>query len=198
MIVVDSTSGAPVALADVRIAPEGATPVPAIRVTTDTIGRATAVVPDDERLLITVRRLGYEPATLPIAPSAEDDMLVIALAASAARLAPTITRAEPRTRRLELAGFYEREQRNTGGTFLDSAAIAKRKPYDLYSLLKPYMHDCTALFLDGLLWQRSRDVKIEDVLAVEIYHSNSEAPVQFANPMESLNRCGSIAIWLRF
>ena len=80
---------------------------------------------------------------------------------------------------------------------LDSAAIAKRNPADLYSLLKPYLHDCTIIYVDGVLLPIP-NLRIEDVLAVEIYRSNNQAPPQFANPMESLNRCGTIVIWRRF
>jgi hypothetical protein len=98
---------------------------------------------------------------------------------------------------LEVTGFYER--RHIGpGTFLDSAAIAKQKPWDLLSLLRPYLRGCTMIFVDGMRLVALRDVKIEDVLAIEIYKSNEQAPPQFANPIESLNRCGSIVVWRRF
>ena len=54
------------------------------------------------------------------------------------------------------------------------------------------------IFVDGMRLVALRDVKIEDVLAIEIYKSNEQAPPQFANPIESSSRCGSIVVWRRF
>jgi hypothetical protein len=50
----------------------------------------------------------------------------------------------------------------------------------------------------GNFQEALRDVKVEDVLAIEIYRSNEQAPPQFANPIESMGRCGSIVVWRRF
>lgn len=32
---------------------------------------------------------------------------------------------------------------------------------------------------------------------IEIYRSNEDAPAQFHNPYEGLQRCGSIVVWQR-
>lgn len=198
LVVIDSVSGAPVSYADVRVVGgEHGSAATVTRLATDTTGHGTLAVADDESLLISIRRLGFQPVTLPVSPGTTDDMLIVALAPSPALLAPTITRAEQETRRLQLNGFYDRRTSSHGGTFLDSAAIAKRKPNDLYSLLKPYLHDCTMIYVDGMRFP-APNLRLEDVLAVEIYRSNNQAPPQFANPVESLNRCGSIVIWRRF
>ena len=66
------------------------------------------------------------------------------------------------------------------------------------SLLRPYLRGCTMIFVDGMRLVSLRDVKVEDVLAIEIYKSNEQAPPQFANPIESSSRCGSIVVWRRF
>ena len=71
-------------------------------------------------------------------------------------------------------------------------------PYDLLSLLRPYLHGCTMIFVDGMRLLALRDLKVQNVLAIEIYNSNLQAPPQFANPIESMSRCGSIVIWRRF
>ncbi len=194
-IVIDSVTGAAVPLADVRLAGAGARSPK--RLTTDTVGHLVAATADGDQLLISVRRIGFAPVELLIVPTYSDTSFVIALAPTAAILAPTITQAEVRTHRLEVTGFYER--RDVGpGTFLDSAAITDKKPYDLLSLLRPYLRGCTMIFVDGMRLLSLRDVKIEDVLAVEIYNSNPQAPPQFANPIEGMGRCGSIVVWRRF
>jgi hypothetical protein len=132
-----------------------------------------------------------------LAATAADTSFVIALSPTAARLAPTVTQADRTTHQLEVLGFYER--RHVGpGTFLDSAAIADKKPYDLMSILRPYLHGCTMIYIDGMRLLALRDVKVQDVIAIEIYKSNLQAPPQFANPIESVSRCGSIVIWRRF
>ena len=54
------------------------------------------------------------------------------------------------------------------------------------------------VFVDGMELENWRSVHLQDVAAVEIYHSNEQAPPRFVNPMESLNRCGSIVVWRRY
>ena len=195
---VDSVTGSSVGHAEVLIerTADGATRFSS-QLTADSVGRFVLSTPVDERLLITVRRLGFSPSELRIAPSDRDDAFMIALAPAATVLAPTVTTAEPRTHRLDVVGFYERK-RERPGTFLDSAAIAKQKPWDMMSVLRPYLRGCTMIFVDGIRLLSLRDVKVEDVIAIEIYRSNEQAPPQFANPIESLNRCGSIVVWRRF
>jgi len=198
VVVIDSMSGAPIELADVQIVPKShGRARPPAHVTTDSVGRFVFSAFSNEQLLISVRRLGFVPAEIATPPAENDDVMVIAMVPSPPVLAPTVTTAEPTTHRLEVTGFYER--RHIGpGTFLDSAAIAKQKPWDLLSLLRPYLRGCTMIFVDGMRLVALRDVKIEDVLAIEIYKSNEQAPPQFANPIESLSRCGSIVVWRRF
>lgn len=197
-IVIDSVSGAPVPLASVEVtSPARSGASSSARLTTDSVGQFVVGATDGEQLLISVRRLGFLPSEIRIRPTERDSTFVIALAPSAAVLAPTITRVEPTTHRLEVVGFYDR--RHVGpGTFLDSAAIDDKKPYDLLSLLRPYLHGCTMIFVDGMRMLGLRDVKVQDVLAIEIYNNNLQAPPQFANPIESMGHCGSIVVWRRF
>ena len=195
--VIDSVSGACVPLASVEVALPAGAAVASSRLTTDSAGQFVIRAADGEQLLITVRRLGFLPAAVRISPSQRDSSFVIALAPSVAVLAPTITQAQATERRLAVKGFYER--RHVGpGIFFDSAQIDQKKPYDLLSLLRPYLHRCTMIFVDGVRMLGLRDVKVEDVLAIEIYGSNLQAPPQFANPIESTSRCGSIVVWRRF
>lgn len=192
--VIDSVTGAPVPLANVDVTSPARVAAASTRLTTDSVGQFVVGAAEGEQLLISVRRLGFVPAAIRITPTPRDSIFVIALAPSAAVLSPTITRARGATRRLAVMGFDER--RRVGlGTFLDSARIADKKPYDLLSLLRPYLHGCTMIFVDGMRLLGLRDVKVQDVLAIEIYDSNLQAPPQFANPIDS--RCGSIVVWRR-
>jgi hypothetical protein len=195
-VVIDSVTGAPIALADVRIE-TGRAASPSKQLTTDGTGHFVAATADGEQLLIGIRHIGFAPTEIHLAATAADTSFVIALSPTAARLAPTVTQADRTTHQLEVLGFYER--RHVGpGTFLDSAAIADKKPYDLMSILRPYLHGCTMIYIDGMRLLALRDVKVQDVIAIEIYKSNLQAPPQFANPIESVSRCGSIVIWRRF
>jgi len=190
--VIDSLSGAPIDHAEVTVLPAGGS-APA-RGATDSTGHFSVGAPANEQLLITVRRLGFTATTIRIAPGVGDDSLAVVLASAAVSLAPTITHATPADRRLGLNGFYERRRTETG-TFFDSAKIANRAALDLMSILKPYIKGCTMIFVDGIRMLGVRDVDVRTVIGIEIYHSNTEAPEQFRNPIESMKRCGCIVIW---
>lgn len=197
LVVVDSATGAPVRLADVSATTVGGGPASVrVRIATDSIGHAALTTLADANLLINVHHLGYAPAELRVEAAAGDDTLVVALAPAAAVLNATVTRATAISRQLLRAGFYER--RRVGfGAFLDSATLAERKPPSLVSLLRPYLKGCTMIFVDGMRLLGLRDVDISEVVGVEIYHSNTEAPAQFHNPLESQTHCGSIVVWRR-
>jgi len=68
----------------------------------------------------------------------------------------------------------------------------------MMSVLHPYLRGCTMIFDDGVRLLSLPDVTVEDVLAIEVYGSNQQAPPQFANPIEGMSRCGSIVVWRRF
>lgn len=197
IVAIDSVNGAPVGLADVRVSGDVAgVRQPSVRLTTDTAGHATVDLVHGERLLIAVRRLGYEPRELRVPELRHDDTVVIAMVATSATLAPTITRATPTAKQLQVVGFYDR-QRVGFGTFLDSSAIVDKKPLDLLSLLRPYLEGCTMIYVDGMRLLGLRDVDVQTVTGIEIYRSNTEAPPQFANPYEGMSHCGSIVVWRR-
>ena len=196
--VIDSLSGAPIERADVRLlrTVKGESGW-MIRGTTDSTGRAVIVVPADEQLLMTVRRLGFASSFVAVQPSDSDDVLVLALAPAVATLAPVVTTAERSSRLLNEVGFYER-RRVRPGTFLDSAALANKKPLDLLSVIRPYLKGCTMIYVDGLPMIALRDVDVRQVIGIEVYASNLQAPAEFPNPLDSEHRCNTILIWRRF
>lgn len=195
--VIDSISGAPVGRAEVRVLKTVRdTSGWMLRQTTDSTGRAIVVAPQNEQLLMMVRRLGYESSFFPVIASDSDDVLVVALARAVVKLAPMVTTATPSSRQLTEVGFYER-RRVRPGTFLDSAAIADRKPLDLMAVIQQYVKGCTMIYVDGLPLLYLRDVDIRQVIGIEVYASNAEAPPQFPNHIDSEHRCNTIVIWRR-
>ena len=188
--VIDSVSGAAVDHAEVRLARGDSE---TLRRFTDSTGHLSLSV-GGEQLLITVRRLGFVATTMRIPRGGADDLLVVALAPTAVSLAPSVTRAASANRLLSLNGFYDRRRTETG-TFLDSVKVANHAALDLMSILKPYLKGCTMIFVDGVRMLGIRDVDVRTVIGIEIYRSNTEAPEQFRNPIESMQRCGSIVIW---
>lgn len=196
--VIDSVSGAPVGRAEVRVLKTVKdTAGWMLRQTTDSTGRAIVLVPPHEQLLMVVRRLGFESSFFPVVVSDSDDVLVVALAPAVVKLAPVVTSAAPSSRELGLVGFYER-QRVRPGVFLDSAAIVYRKPLDLMAVIRQYVKGCTMIYIDGQPLLYLRDVDIRQVIGIEVYASNLQAPPQFPNPMDSEHRCNTIVIWRRF
>lgn len=196
--VIDSVSGAPVGRAEIRVLKTVKDSAGwMLRQTTDSTGHAVIVAPQHEELLMMVRRLGFESSLVPVVASDSDDVFVVALAPAVVKLAPMLTTAAPSSRELGEVGFYER-QRVRPGVFLDSAAIAYRKPLDLMAVIRQYVKGCTMIYIDGQPLLYLRDVEIRQVIGIEVYASNVQAPPQFPNPMDSEHRCNTIVIWRRF
>jgi 5-hydroxyisourate hydrolase-like protein (transthyretin family) len=194
--VIDSLSGAPVDNAEIRVIKTIKDSAGwMIRRSTDTTGRALIAVPNNERLLMLVRRLGYASSLLQVEAATQNDAFFVALAPTALALGTTVTTATALSRRLTATGFYER-QRIKPGIFLDSAAIAARKPLDIIAVVGPYIKNaCTVAYLDGLPLVDIRDIDVKRVVGVEFYASNLEAPAEFRNPLDSEHRCATVLIW---
>lgn len=195
--VIDSVTGAPVEHAEVRVIKTVKdTAGWGTRLITDVGGRTVVHAPTNEQLLMTVRRLGFTASAVFVPPSDSDDVMFVALAPRAATLPATVTRADKSNRQLTEAGFYERRRINAG-TFLDSAAVADRKPLDLMAVIRPYVKACSMIYVDGLPLLSLLDVDVRKVIGIEIYASNVESPPEFKNPLDSEHRCNTIVVWQR-
>lgn len=129
-IVKDVDSGSP--LAGARVIVEG---VPG-SYATDQDGRFAIpdVLPGTRR--ITVSRSGYSARTDSVdVPPGSFLSLVVELAGEPIPLAPILVSVEPRNLDLELAGFYDRRDREHG-VFLTRAAIEERNPVTSVDLLE--------------------------------------------------------------
>lgn len=196
--VIDSVTGAPVEHADVRVIKtvkdDGGW---GTHVATDAAGRVTVRVPAHEHLFMVVHRLGFASTALQVAQADSDDVMFVALAPAALRLPASITMAASAIRQLTAAGFYQRQRANAG-IFLDSAAIAAVKPLDLLAVLRPYLKNrCAVAYVDGFLMYDIRDVDVRQVVGMEYYASNAQAPPEFPNPVDSEHRCATFLIWQR-
>lgn len=196
-IVVDSVSGEPIARAHVDLVEQRRSGPRIVKAETltDAAGRFRIEVAALPSAVLEVRQIGFSPRDIILDDARLQDTLIIVLARTPISLGEVrvVGKAGRTQRRLEVAGFVDR--RKVGiGKFLDSTKIARSNATNLVSLLRPYLKGCTMIFVDGLPGRLS-DVEIAQVIGIEIYASNTEAPPHFWNKMESAGRCGSIAVW---
>lgn len=202
-IVIDGTSSSPrrpLAGADVRltrtdsagVAIDTAIRLPAVRV--DSTGTFSFTALDPGVYRVEVRAMGYAPyeGFMVLAPGQELHPRVPMLNV-VPRLAPVVTTASTsyRARLLEVSGFRER-QRIGFGHFIDAREIERLQPISVYSLLRPYLRGCTMMYVNGGRAAVPQGLMVSELVGVEIYRRNLQAPPQFQNPYSD---CGSIALW---
>ena len=143
---------------------------------------------------IDVRAIGFVPVQgfMVLAPGQELHPRVSMLKL-VPRLAPVVTTASTsyRARLLEVSGFRER-QRVGFGHFIDAREIGRLQPPSVYSLLRPYLRGCTMMYVNGARAAVPQGLMVSELVGVEIYSRNLQAPPQFQNPYVD---CGSIALW---
>lgn len=209
--VVDGATGLPVAVAGVRLRPEGQETW--LEEETDEMGRFlfSPLVPGGYRL--EVDRLGYETIseTVEVTPVSEI-RVVVELSPDALPLEGIVVTTIRRSR-LEANGFYERRQRRPG-TFITRAEIEARGAYELSQILGgvPMLRTqqlpggrgaavvgrggCIPdYYVDGVRLVDSASLDFEfvpdDIEAMEVY-SSIGAPPQYSG-----SRCGTILLWTR-
>lgn len=128
-VVRDSASGVGISGAVVSLAGQP------YQVRTDEAGRFHLALAPAAGMTLQIRRLGYRPASLPVATEAAHEHAV-RLATAAQPLAPVVVRAERRKFTGRLAGYYERLERRTQGTFITRADIERERPPQLTDLLQ--------------------------------------------------------------
>lgn len=143
---------------------------------------------------VDVRAIGYAPFQgFMVLARGQELHPRVSLLKLVPRLAPVVTTASAsyRARLLEVSGF--RDRRRVGfGHFIDSREIGRLQPPSVYSLLRPYLRGCTMMYVNGARAAVPQGLMVSELVGVEIYRRNLEAPPQFQNPYGD---CGSIALW---
>jgi hypothetical protein len=144
--------------------------------------------------LLEVRRIGYEPVdgrlTLTEGQVFQPRVVMSRVVAQLPGVVTTANRSW-RARVIEQSGFLDR-QRAGFGHFIDQREIDRLRPNSVYSLLAPYLQGCTMMYLNGMRARVPRELGVDEVVGIEIYRRNLQAPPQFWNPNPN---CGSIVIW---
>jgi hypothetical protein len=180
---------------------------------TDASGRFTMQNLASGTRMLTVRRLGFEPAQLPVVLRAQEPVDVeVRLARPAVQL-DTVRVIARRDAALARVGFEDRKRKGVG-YFLGPQDIASRSMYDIATLLAnaPMLRrvndngktvltgrgygtgGCVTYYVDGNIWlgEGVEDfIQPADLAAVEVY-SNVNAPAEFQNGMSS---CEIVVLW---
>lgn len=186
-----------------------------VRMRSDSAGRFRAQGRRVRSFDLNVRRLGFEPQTIPVTvpDSLEQAEVRIILAHSVTQLSPTEVLAE-RQADVRLRGFYDRLANNKYGSYIEPETIARREPIYASELLRAVpgvrvqpdersgnrvtIRGCApVVWVDGARMQQAQlddVVQPENVAAIEVYRSFSGLPSEYFD--RSAN-CGTIIVWTR-
>lgn len=183
---------------------------------TDAQGRFTfSKLPRGEHE-ISVRRLGYQPATIKAVVGDMAYSYDVTMKPQAATIDGVDVTADLKLR-LGIEDFYRRRARGVGGVFFTRGEIANRNAHRTTDVLRntPGLRvvssrnglgvrfngkrQCTpSIWLDG---QEVRDMEIDnipvtDIEGMEVYSGPASTPMQFSHGW-SRTDCGTIVIWTR-
>lgn len=210
-VVVDSASGAGIALAEVVV--DGSS----VRVLTDEHGAFRLSPAGVLPFTIRVRRLGFEPRTMAVTAPLRSRMLV-RLAPAQRYLDAVVVRAERTRYTGRLAGYYSRLEHRTQGVFITREDLEREKPTQLTDMLQRQPgvritrgrpgaqsvrmrgRDCRPLvWLDGAP-MTAGDVDLDSFAptsleGIELYLGAS-APSGF-QAARGQSECGTVLLWSR-
>ena len=209
--VVDST-GAAVPSAQIDLVEFG---LVVLRMRSDSAGHFHARGRRVRSFDLSVRRLGFEPRTVPVevADSLDRADVRILLAHSVTQLSATEVLAE-RQADVRLHSFYDRLAHNEYGSYIEPETIERRQPIFVSELLRAVpgvkvqpsqgagnrvtIRGCApVVWVDGARMQDAQIdevVQPQDVAAIEIYRSFSGLPSEYFD--RSAN-CGTIIVWTK-
>jgi Periplasmic protein TonB, links inner and outer membranes len=212
-VVRDSARGFGIAAAEVRI--DGN----AFRALTDEHGVFRFADGTASAATLRVRRLGYVPRVVTVGVAESAAPIEIALVASAQPLPSIAVRAARTHYTGRLAGYYERLERRTIGTFITRADLERERPNLLTDMIqrapgvrlmrgRPGMlrvrmrgRECSPLiWLDGAALTVG-DVDLDafspaSLEGIEMYLGASSAPQRYQGT-NGRNECGTILLWSR-
>jgi hypothetical protein len=216
--IVTDSGGNPIADAEVSIATRRV----AARTTTDGRFFFTRMYPGV--VDVSIRRLGYEPATARARlVDGQFASITVILVARPAALEAVDVSEEQKRQRLGIEGFHQRRLKGFG-TYVARDEIEKRNTQSVSAILRTVpgirfisirgnssaqgvrfnansirRGDCPPmLWIDG---QAAPGLEVDDVLlsdieGIELYNGPSTTPMQFAQQQKD-NTCGTIVIWSR-
>lgn len=212
-VVRDSARGLGIAGAEVRI--DGT----AFRALTDERGAFRFADGTATAATLHVRRLGFVPRVVAVSVAESAAPIEVTLAASAPSLATIVVRAERAKYTGRLAGYYERLERRSIGTFITRADLERERPSQITDMIqrapgvnlargRPGMlrvrmrgRDCSPLiWLDGAALSLG-DVDLDafspvSLEGIEMYLGASSAPQRYQGA-RGKNECGTILLWSR-
>jgi hypothetical protein len=165
---------------------------------------------------VTVRRLGFEPAEVPVSLHARSPTDVTVRLQSFVVVLDTVRIVALQDRGLARVGFSRRKVTGAG-YYLTPEQIARQRAYDLPSLLamapmlrrdysggRPHVSGrpvagrlgCVTWWLDGDSWMGGEIqdfIRPDEVAAIEVYSANF-VPAQFRRPFQN---CETIVIWTK-
>ena len=169
---------------------------------------------------VTVRRLGFRPATLDVTVAAgAPTSASIQLEQVAQQLAPVLVRGTARAYGDQMEGFYDRRAHRSGH-FITRSEIEQAQPSrltDMFRRIPGIRLGSTGMIQNAvrmrgetgcapLVWidgaaaaaaEFDLDAIVpESVEAIEVYNGLAEAPAQFMPPMD-VKACGVIVVWSR-
>jgi len=171
------------------------------------------------RLHLTVRRLGFLPATLDWTPTSDSPSLDVRLAEIAHSLAVVEVREHREPYDGRLAGFNARRSRKVG-YFVTRADIERKNGFELTDVMRGVpgarvitmrgalgktvlLRGATCpplVFVDGFPASAGPFdldmINIKSVEGIEVYSGAASIPIEFIGP-RGLEQCGVIAIWSR-
>ena len=191
----------------------------AIRAVSDDRGHFTLRAVPRATLHITVRRLGFLPATVDWMPTSDSPPLEIRLAEIAHSLAVVEVREHREPYDGRLAGFNARRSRKVG-YFVTRADIERKNGFNLTDVMRAVpgarvitmrgalgktvlLRGATCpplVFVDGFPASAGPFdldmINIKSVEGLEVYSGAASIPLEFIGP-RGLEQCGVIAIWSR-
>ena len=212
-VVRDSARGLGVAGAELRI--DGT----AFRALTDEHGGFRFADGTATAVTLRVRRLGFVPRVVALSAAESAAPVEIALVASAQPLPPVAVRAARTRYTGRLAGYYERLEQRSIGTFITRADLERERPNLLTDMIqrapgvrlmrgRPGMlrvrmrgRECSPLvWLDGAALTVG-DVDLDafspaSLEGIEMYLGASSAPQRYQGT-NGRNECGTILLWSR-
>jgi hypothetical protein len=213
--VFDSQSGLPIEGVEV-----GDLLSKASALTTSTGTVALSFLPDGESL-VRIRKLGYQPLTIPVAISPADTAPLTVLMKVSAQVLPTVVTKDSAPRHIApgLQAFEERRRMNVGGYYVGEDVLRKNDTKRMTSIVRtlpglvvvcrsPECHATSTriaritgtckmqFYIDGIMVDDDdlEKLRVDEFAGVEYYPGGASVPPQYN---KTGAHCGTLLFWTR-